>query len=228
MCRQAFSNTTPRLTPLTITTGLEYAASGHVIGPYIGNSSLPDADLQGANQAVAAARLSNAKGVDSSSGSSSRRVRFISRFGNDSYAFVLRQELSGAGVDVSGCVAVPYLGSGLGLVMLEPDGAASSVVVGGANTAWTEVREGERGEGCRSRRAGEDWINLVGNRGMTGWEGGNKGGRGAIPHTFTHLCCWLRGALIPCSSCIMLDHQHYLHHHTSCGCMMGSAGFWQS
>lgn len=72
-------------------------------------------------------------------------MRFISRFGNDSYAGVLRHELSGAGVDVSGCVDVPQLGSGLGLVMLEPDGAASSIVVGGANTAWAEVREGGAG-----------------------------------------------------------------------------------
>lgn len=83
---------------------------------------------------MAAARLSS-----SNSSTTAQRVRFISRFGNDSYAAQLRQELVAAGVDVSGCVSSPQLGSGLGLVMLEPDGAASSVVVGGANTAWEQV-----------------------------------------------------------------------------------------
>lgn len=95
---------------------------------------------QGANQAVAVARLSSSSS-DSSTGSA--RVAFICRFGNDSYADMLRQELAGAGVDVSGCGTVHHLGSGQGIVMLEPDGAASSIVVGGANLAWGEVREEE-------------------------------------------------------------------------------------
>jgi ribokinase len=88
--------------------------------------------LQGANQAVAAARLSTGRAPPAS-------VHFICRFGNDSYAVLLQQQLTSAGVDVSGCVSVPDLGSGQGLVMLEPDGAASSIVVGGANTAWSKV-----------------------------------------------------------------------------------------
>lgn len=87
--------------------------------------------VQGANQAVAAARLSNVKG---------NPVRFICRFGNDSYADMLQKELASSGVDLSGCAVVHDLGSGQGIVMLEPDGAASSIVVGGANTAWDKVR----------------------------------------------------------------------------------------
>lgn len=93
----------------------------------------PAGTLQGANQAVAAARLS------SSAHSNGTRVRFVCRFGNDSYAAMLQSALTEAGVDVSGCVQVQGVGSGQGIVMLEPDGAASSIVVGGANTAWPEV-----------------------------------------------------------------------------------------
>jgi hypothetical protein len=90
--------------------------------------------VQGANQAVAAARLSS-----SNISSSNSRVRFVGRFGNDSYAPMLVSELAAAGVNLAGCSVVPDLGSGQGIVMLEPDGAASSIVVGGANTAWGKV-----------------------------------------------------------------------------------------
>lgn len=89
--------------------------------------------MQGANQA-AAARLSTPTSF------TSRRVAFVCRFGNDSYADMLQQQLVASGVDVSGCVSVPDVGSGHGFVMLEDDGAASSIVVGGANTAWQQVR----------------------------------------------------------------------------------------
>jgi hypothetical protein len=89
-------------------------------------------------------------------------VRFVCRFGNDSYADMLRQELAGAGVDVSGCDAVHHLGSGQGIVMLEPDGAASSIVVGGANLAWGEVRREDSGEQHSSRRGlTAAWVGLV-------------------------------------------------------------------
>jgi sugar/nucleoside kinase (ribokinase family) len=69
----------------------------------------------------------------------SAAVRFICRFGNDSHAEMLQEQLAEAGVDISGCQRVAGLGSGQGIVMLEPDGAASSIVAGGANTAWGEV-----------------------------------------------------------------------------------------
>lgn len=104
---------------------------------------------QGANQAVAAARLSSSS---SESSTGSTRVAFICRFGNDSYADMLRQELAGAGVDVSGCGTLHHLGSGQGIVMLEPDGAASSIVVGGANLAWGEVRRRTSEKQHSSRR----------------------------------------------------------------------------
>jgi ribokinase len=81
---------------------------------------------KGANQAIAAARLS----------AGSRPVRFVGRFGNDAHASVLETELRENGVDVSSCGHVDDLPSGQGFVMLSPDGAASSVVIGGANTAW--------------------------------------------------------------------------------------------
>lgn len=70
---------------------------------------------------------------------SHRRVKFICRFGNDSYGTLLEQELISNNVDVTGCQKVTNMPSGHGMVMLEPDGAASSVVLGGANTAWSEV-----------------------------------------------------------------------------------------
>eukprot|EP00775_Hariotina_reticulata_P004956 gene4956-5197_t len=56
---------------------------------------------------------------------------------------MLQQELSANGVDISGCTRASDLPSGQGVVMLEPDGAASSVVLGGANTAWPEDVGGE-------------------------------------------------------------------------------------
>lgn len=81
---------------------------------------------KGANQAVAASRLSPAP----------RRARFVSRFGNDAHAQMLERELSAHGVDVSACVRTPHLPSGQGIVLLAQDGSASSIVVGGSNTAW--------------------------------------------------------------------------------------------
>lgn len=83
---------------------------------------------KGANQAVAAARLV----------AGSRPVRFVGQFGGDSHASMLEQELVANGVDVSLSGRHPDLPSGTGLVMLSPGGEASSVVVGGANSAWPE------------------------------------------------------------------------------------------
>lgn len=92
---------------------------------------------KGANQAIAAARLAAAR---------RGAVRFVGRFGNDSYAAMLEGELVQQGVDVSGCshVAAP---SGQGIVLLEPDGTATSVVLGGANAAFDQVGV-FKGRGC--------------------------------------------------------------------------------
>lgn len=82
---------------------------------------------KGANQAVAASRLAAGTG---------RASRFVTLFGNDSHASWLEAALREEGVDVSGCGRAPGLPSGQGLVLLESDGQATSVVVGGANTAF--------------------------------------------------------------------------------------------
>lgn len=81
---------------------------------------------KGANQAVAAARLA----------AGTRAVKFVGVFGNDAHAVALEDELRANAVDVSHSGRAPHLPSGQGIVMLSPDGSASSVVVGGANTAW--------------------------------------------------------------------------------------------
>ena len=83
---------------------------------------------KGANQAVAAARLSAAGGV-----------AFVGQFGGDAHAAWLEQKLAASGVDVAACGRHAELQSGQGYVLLEPDGAASSVVVSGANGAWADA-----------------------------------------------------------------------------------------
>ncbi|CAK8996043.1 unnamed protein product [Durusdinium trenchii] len=78
---------------------------------------------KGANQAVAAARLGAA-------------VRFVGRVGADAHGAWLLDVLNSNGVDTSGCTRSETLPSGQGMVMLDPEGGASSVVVGGANVDW--------------------------------------------------------------------------------------------
>lgn len=59
---------------------------------------------------------------------------------------MLEQTLAENGVDVSHSGHVGDFPSGQGIVMLEPGGSVSSIVVGGSNTAWrpahTEVGAG--------------------------------------------------------------------------------------
>ena len=81
---------------------------------------------KGANQAVAAARLV----------AGARPVKFVGVFGNDAHAVELEAELRANGVDLSVSERAHDLPSGQGFVMLSPDGAASSVVIPGANTWW--------------------------------------------------------------------------------------------
>jgi ribokinase len=81
---------------------------------------------KGANQAVAAARLV----------AGARPVKFVGVFGNDAHAVELEAELRANGVDLSMSERAHDLPSGQGFVMLSPDGAASSVVIPGANTWW--------------------------------------------------------------------------------------------
>jgi ribokinase len=80
---------------------------------------------KGANQAVAAARLR---------GAGRPAARFACRLGGDAAGYWLRAQLEGAGVDASECGVAPSgVGSGQGLVLLDDAGAATSVVLGGAN-----------------------------------------------------------------------------------------------
>ena len=81
---------------------------------------------KGANQAVAAARLV----------AGARPVKFVGVFGNDAHAVELEAELRANGVDISMSERAHDLPSGQGFVMLSPDGAASSVVIPGANSRW--------------------------------------------------------------------------------------------
>ena len=85
---------------------------------------------KGANQAVAAARLL-AKGT-----AHVRRTHFACQFGNDAHAAWLESTLRDNDIVVSGSGHVLDFPSGQGIVFLEPDGAVSSIVVGGSNTAW--------------------------------------------------------------------------------------------
>ena len=80
---------------------------------------------KGANQAAAAARLGAAS-------------RLVARFGRDAAGARVREALEAEGVDLSASVidrdGTP---TGQGVILLEPDGAATSLVVGGANAAWS-------------------------------------------------------------------------------------------
>lgn len=71
---------------------------------------------KGANQAVAAARLSAGTG---------RASRFVTQFGNDSYASMMEAALLAEGVDVSACGRVGF-NSGQGIVR-GPRGPAGAV-----------------------------------------------------------------------------------------------------
>eukprot|EP00913_Durusdinium_trenchii_P003994 g3699.t1 len=82
---------------------------------------------KGANQAVAAARLGAA-------------VRFVGRVGADAHGAWLLDVLNSNGVDTSGCTRSETLPSGQGMVMLDPEGGASSVVVGDQDWASFDLK----------------------------------------------------------------------------------------
>jgi ribokinase len=82
--------------------------------------------MQGANQAAAAAKLG-------------QRTVMVGQVGDDAGADFMRDALAGAGVATGGTVAsVAGVSTGTAVVMVQPDGENSIVIVGGANTAeWT-------------------------------------------------------------------------------------------
>ena len=81
---------------------------------------------KGANQAFGAARLSGGE----------MPVRMVGRVGDDAYGGWLRQNLAGAGVDVSHVVPLPATPTGLALIAIDPSGQNQIVVVPGANSGF--------------------------------------------------------------------------------------------
>jgi ribokinase len=80
---------------------------------------------KGANQAVAAARLVR--------GTGRAPPRFAGRLGDDAHAAWLQAQLAADDVDAACSGAPAGTASGQGLVLLDAQGAATSVVLGGAN-----------------------------------------------------------------------------------------------
>ena len=80
---------------------------------------------KGANQAVAVARLQLL---------GQPPPVFVGRLGGDAHEPWLRKSLQDAGVDLSATETTLETSCGQGLVLLDADGAATSVVLGGANT----------------------------------------------------------------------------------------------
>lgn len=76
---------------------------------------------KGGNQALAAARATNAK------------VALIGRVGNDDYGKMLREELKANGVMVSGVAYTDHLDTGLAMVTRDKAGQKSVIVMSGAN-----------------------------------------------------------------------------------------------
>lgn len=76
---------------------------------------------KGGNQALAAARASNAK------------VALVGRVGNDDYGKMLREELKANGVMVSGVAYTDHLDTGMAVVTRDKTGENMIVVMSGAN-----------------------------------------------------------------------------------------------
>eukprot|EP00823_Brevimastigomonas_motovehiculus_P004253 TRINITY_DN2747_c0_g1_i1.p1 TRINITY_DN2747_c0_g1~~TRINITY_DN2747_c0_g1_i1.p1 ORF type:complete len:342 (-),score=79.32 TRINITY_DN2747_c0_g1_i1:66-1064(-) len=80
---------------------------------------------KGANQVVAVAHLAD----------SSMRVQFICSFGNDAHVPRLRREMKSRNIDISLAYNCEKP-SGQAFIMLEPTGANTIIIVGGANKTW--------------------------------------------------------------------------------------------
>jgi sugar/nucleoside kinase (ribokinase family) len=102
--------------------------------------------LQGANQAAAAARL-QAPGAP--------RARFVGRFGGDGPGAWMRGELEKEGLDLGGSLTVKGVASGTGIVWLDAGGAATSVVLGGANQLGWGLPDGGGGGDSSGDDGGE-------------------------------------------------------------------------
>jgi ribokinase len=87
---------------------------GSEFGMYLGG--------KGFNQAIAAARAG-------------ARTSLIGRLGDDEFGRSFGKAIRDAGIDDTGVVADPELGTGVGLPVLEPDGQNSIIIVPRANSA---------------------------------------------------------------------------------------------
>ncbi|MCC9624345.1 ribokinase [Thalassospira sp. MA62] len=82
---------------------------------------------KGANQAVAATKLSTGK------------VRFVSAVGKDAFAQTIRAELASYGVDMSDIATFDDVATGNALIHVDKDSQNTITVVGGANMAWPDT-----------------------------------------------------------------------------------------
>jgi len=103
-----------------------FPKSGETLGTRSPDTGIMVPGGKGANQAVAAARLSTG---------TSRQAQFVCQFGNDSHATKLKQVLIDNRVDISGCGQADKP-SGQAFIFLEADGSNSILIVGGSNVAW--------------------------------------------------------------------------------------------
>lgn len=85
---------------------------------------------KGANQAVAAARLSNG-----SKGSS--KVRMVGRVGSDGFGAQMVHNLEGEGIDITQVQQLPGISTGVALIIVEQSGENRIMIVPGANGLLT-------------------------------------------------------------------------------------------
>lgn len=91
---------------------------------------------KGANQAVACAKLSRARGGDDVSRNATARIHMLGAVGADTYGTVLLDNLAAHGVDVAGVAAEPALKTGVALIVVdEPTGQNRIILSPEANHA---------------------------------------------------------------------------------------------
>jgi ribokinase len=105
-------------------TAQRFPAPGETV---TGNDFAVFAGGKGANQAFAAARLGG-------------RVNMLGQVGNDTHATWLKENLAGAGVNVSGVLTDPAVSSGVAVIGIDGSGQNQIVVVPGSNGTFSVDR----------------------------------------------------------------------------------------
>jgi ribokinase len=105
-------------------TAIRFPAPGETVP---GNDFTVFAGGKGANQAFAAGRLGG-------------RVRILGQVGNDTHAAWLKENLAGAGVDVSAVLTDPAVCSGVAVIGIDGTGQNQIVVVPGSNGTFSVER----------------------------------------------------------------------------------------